>query len=257
MVHIIIPISVQIVLLFFLLFKDKNDGEKDLFRKQRWSVSNILITILLFNIFIYITSLLKHIGYLSIMKRNVSIYGLIVFLSFLLLYRIRFKQDVNNLGVQWNRFVKIVLWILCIVPIAICVFLNVTPLTEITNNIIFRIGETKTYVSLTLLVSVINLLFMAIIITPITEESIYRGVLYSPFRKKFGPKIAILINSVLFGIVHIGNPLPIFLKSLLICWVYEKRQSLSLSIIIHIVLNAIAGIYSFRTIFNTAVEALR
>lgn len=45
-------------------------------------------------------------------------------------------------------------------------------------------------------------LLMAIIWAPIVEELVFRGVLYNRFLKKWGIKMAIIIPSCLFGMIH-------------------------------------------------------
>jgi uncharacterized protein len=252
--RIVVLAGIEIGLLFLLLFKDKNDGEKDLFRKQNWSVTNILITVLITNFSACVLLVLQATDYIVVIKRNISLFTLIVFLSFLLLFRIKFKQNAKTLGFNGIRFEKIALWVLCIVPVLISIFLNIAPLITITSGIVFRMGNITTSISLNQLISIFDWFFTAIALGPIMEESMYRGVVYSPFRKKFGPKAAILIDSLLFGVLHTNNPVQACLKSLLLCWVFEKTQSLYWCVLIHIALNAIVFTYSFKEMVKLAIN---
>jgi len=78
-----------------------------------------------------------------------------------------------------------------------------------------------------------------VIAAPILEELIFRGIMLDGLLKKYSPIKAILISSILFGLVHL-NPWQfvagLFL-GLFMGWVYYKTKSLSLAIIIHAAVN--------------------
>lgn len=50
----------------------------------------------------------------------------------------------------------------------------------------------------------ILLVVMTIAIVPLAEERIFRGVLQSALRSHFGPRIAIGLSSIAFGVAHLG-----------------------------------------------------
>lgn len=76
---------------------------------------------------------------------------------------------------------------------------------------------------------------LIVIVAPVLEELIFRGIILDGLLKKYSPIKSILISSFLFGLVHL-NPWQ-FLTGLIIGifsgWVYYRTRSLSLSIIIH------------------------
>ncbi|MEO2053805.1 MAG: CPBP family intramembrane glutamic endopeptidase [Nitrospira sp.] len=45
-------------------------------------------------------------------------------------------------------------------------------------------------------------ILLIVILAPLVEELVFRGMLYSPIRKRFGPPKAMLITGVLFSIFH-------------------------------------------------------
>lgn len=54
-----------------------------------------------------------------------------------------------------------------------------------------------------------NLIFMAIstiVLAPILEELIFRKCFFNLFSRKFGPTMTIIFSSLLFGAIHIVNP---------------------------------------------------
>ena len=85
------------------------------------------------------------------------------------------------------------------------------------------------------------LAFFAVVLAPVAEEFIFRGVLF-PFIKQLGwPKLAWLGVSFLFALIHLNAPtfVPLFVLALALTWLYEKTDCL---------LAPIAG----HSLFNTA-----
>jgi hypothetical protein len=87
--------------------------------------------------------------------------------------------------------------------------------------------------------------FVAIVIVaPILEELIFRGIILNGLLRKYSPAKSIIISSILFGIVHL-NPWQ-FIGALIIGlfsgWIYYKTRKLTLAIMIHFVNNLIAFI---------------
>lgn len=89
--------------------------------------------------------------------------------------------------------------------------------------------------------SAIYLGFFAIVLAPVAEEFIFRGMLF-PFVKQLGfPKIAWIGVSLLFALVH-GTPayfIPLFVLALALTWLYEKTDNLLASIFAHALFNAV------------------
>ena len=74
-----------------------------------------------------------------------------------------------------------------------------------------------------------------VILAPVLEELIFRGVILRGLLKHYSPVTAIIVSSILFGAVHL-NPWQFISASILgmfIGWVYYRTQSISLAIIIH------------------------
>lgn len=86
------------------------------------------------------------------------------------------------------------------------------------------------------------LAFMAVIVAPLVEEMVFRGLLYRIFRGYFGKIPAMFFTSVLFAAIH-GN-LPMFLPlTLLACALaagVEATGSLMVSIAMHATFNALS-----------------
>lgn len=83
---------------------------------------------------------------------------------------------------------------------------------------------------------------------PIGEEVFFRGFLYNALKFRFNVPVAIIVSGLLFALVHI-SPLAlivIFPMGMLLAYVYEKTQSLWVTILIHIVNNGVALILAWR-----------
>ncbi len=86
-----------------------------------------------------------------------------------------------------------------------------------------------------------------VILAPILEEYLFRGVMLEGLLKRISPIKAILISSALFGLVHL-NPWQ-FIAAMVIGifagWIYYKTRSLSLTIIIHFANNGWAMLWNY------------
>ena len=79
----------------------------------------------------------------------------------------------------------------------------------------------------------------AMVLAPVAEEFVFRGLLY-PFLKQLGrPRLAWLGVSFLFAVIHANLPtlLPLFIFALLLTWLYEKTDCLLAPILAHSLFN--------------------
>jgi membrane protease YdiL (CAAX protease family) len=88
--------------------------------------------------------------------------------------------------------------------------------------------------------SAIYLGFFAVVLAPVAEEFIFRGMLF-PFIKQLGfPKTAWIGVSLLFAFVHVTPSIfiPLFVLALALTWLYEKTDTLLAPIFAHALFNA-------------------
>ncbi|MGL4741009.1 MAG: lysostaphin resistance A-like protein [Sarcina sp.] len=80
------------------------------------------------------------------------------------------------------------------------------------------------------------------IYAPLIEELMYRGIILNSLIKKYPEKVALILTSSLFGIMHFNfyQTLNAFLVGLMIGYLYIKTKSLYLCIVIHFFNNFIA-----------------
>lgn len=88
----------------------------------------------------------------------------------------------------------------------------------------------------------------AVFFAPIIEEYLFRGLLQTFLRKRFGPRASILMSATVFaffhfmpaqGVSNISLLATIFVLALYLGFCYEKRQSLFASIAMHMTFNAV------------------
>lgn len=80
----------------------------------------------------------------------------------------------------------------------------------------------------------------AVVLAPVAEEFIFRGILF-PFARQLGfPKIAWLGVSFLFAAIHFDAAIfvPLFALALALTWLYEKTDNLLAPIVTHGLFNA-------------------
>lgn len=87
----------------------------------------------------------------------------------------------------------------------------------------------------------IYLCVFTVVIGPVAEEFIFRGVLYPFFKQRSHPLLAWLGVSFLFALVHwdAATFVALFVLALALTWLYEKTDSLLTPIMAHAFFNAV------------------
>lgn len=81
-----------------------------------------------------------------------------------------------------------------------------------------------------------------LVVAPIAEELIFRGFIFRGFRNSFGILTAAIISSLIFGVVHgqLNVAIDTFCLGLMLCYLYQKTDSIWPSIALHSLKNSIA-----------------
>jgi membrane protease YdiL (CAAX protease family) len=81
---------------------------------------------------------------------------------------------------------------------------------------------------------------IAIVLAPIAEEIIFRGILYPTIRQAGFPRAAWWGPSLFFAAIHLHLPsfLPLLLLALVLTWLYEQTDNLLAAIAAHSLFNA-------------------
>lgn len=80
-----------------------------------------------------------------------------------------------------------------------------------------------------------------VLVAPLAEELLFRGVLYPVIKQSGFPRIAWWSTALLFGAIHLNlvNFFPLVVLGLALVWLYEITNNLLASITAHAVFNAI------------------
>jgi len=91
--------------------------------------------------------------------------------------------------------------------------------------------------------------FMAPFSAPIAEEVIYRGIVYSGFRKTFNVPVAVIVTTVLFAGVHYpqywgswGTIILITTLSLILTFIRVRSDNLLPCVVLHFIFNGIQSV---------------
>lgn len=94
----------------------------------------------------------------------------------------------------------------------------------------------------TLAVNEYSLIASVVIIAPIFEEIIMRGIILEGFLNKYKPATAIILSALLFGFIHLNIPqfINTTIIGIILALIYYKTRSLILCICAHALNNTIA-----------------
>ena len=86
----------------------------------------------------------------------------------------------------------------------------------------------------------------AVVMAPILEEIVFRGLIYTRLKKGMPTVVAAVLAALVFGLMH-GTIIWViyaFVTGLVMIWIFEKYQSLAANIIFHLAFNAMGLILS-------------
>ena len=87
----------------------------------------------------------------------------------------------------------------------------------------------------------------AVILGPIVEELIFRGLMYMRLKRMFGTGVAAFVTGLIFGLYHgnVSQGIYAFIFSYAAIFVYEKYKNIAAPIIMHMVANGVSVLVSF------------
>jgi membrane protease YdiL (CAAX protease family) len=180
-------------------------------------------------------------GFLLLGTLSIQGSAWIFILIFLRLHKVRLR---DGLGLRGPNLTKSLLLAVAVVALALPF---VWLLQHVSVAVLEKIGlppENQPAVQLLLDAKSIwvqaYLGVFAVVLAPVSEEFIFRGMLY-PFIKQLGsPRCAFFGTSALFAEIHFdaGTLVPLFALALLLAWLYEYTDNLLAPITAHSLFNA-------------------
>lgn len=87
----------------------------------------------------------------------------------------------------------------------------------------------------------VSLLVIAfVVIAPITEEIVFRGLIFGFINDKLGLATALIVSSVIFGLLHPGHHFSTAVIGLVLALLYYRTKSIAVPIVFHMIWNALA-----------------
>ena len=84
------------------------------------------------------------------------------------------------------------------------------------------------------------LIFVIVIVAPVVEELLFRGIILSRWANKWGAKRAIIFSSLLFGVLHVEGTLGMIVFGVVMSLLYLRTRTLLVPMAFHMLNNAIA-----------------
>ncbi len=211
--------------------------------KPCWTARHVLLAFLLF----YALADLAHEWFPGYEFATVSLARIFVFFIVMEMIRQRAGNPAEVLGLRLRSHdgrvaAGLIAFLACIPCILALSWLSTTLLNHFLGEEIDLRQEIVKAFEVSPLHFRVEIAIAVVLVAPIIEEVIFRGLLYGLLRRHVRPLLAMIAVGLLFGSVH-DSPasfLPISLFGFLLCYLYEKTGRLSVPIIAHLIFNGIA-----------------
>ncbi|KAF0144761.1 MAG: CAAX amino terminal protease family protein [Nitrospirae bacterium] len=222
-----------IIIFLILYFKgDTNVKPKKLFEMQEWKPIDCILIFVSSYLILFLLFMSKSIPVLKEIYKFTYLSYLQFFLLsiiFLLIFKLKLRQKFSALGLNTQNLKANIF-------MGLRVFSLIASIESFLTLILLLSGRES---SLDLfpnesLKAVCQASLAIIIWGPVMEEFMFRGLMYSQFRKKFGVKSGIFLLSLVFAAWHFpATGTSILVSGIVLAYLYEKSQSLIPSIIFH------------------------
>lgn len=211
--------------------------------RERFSRIRITKAVIVTIMFLFLSSIFIVIGYNSLYSSNAEI------LTFYILYAVPFliylytikKYDLSGLAIfegsqsdlrQVWFFIPLIIMTIGVIWVTILLFDLASPdLAEwyfdwLSSVEPFEIGPNTTLLQYGLI------FFVVAVFAPFVEEIIFRGIMVERFGSKYGYKVAVLLSSFLFGVLHM-DIIGALIFGVVLSVLYLRTRSLLLPFMIH------------------------
>ena len=184
------------------------------------------------------------INYNNIIEQLIS-FSIICTFLIISIFIINLKIEFSSFGLLKIK-ISYFLWIPAIYILVLILFALILPIWELVltkflgieikpQEILLELNNIDKPLHLTLFI------FTSVIIAPIYEELLFRGIILPKLLNRFGHIKSIMISSIIFSILHFHFPalLPLFILSVVLSYLYLITGSLWSSIFLHALFNGI------------------
>ncbi len=161
-----------------------------------------------------------------------------------------FARGLKGFGLRWRTIPRDLgvsfVHLLAVWPVMGAMFIATTIVGQLLQGPDFEMPKHETLQTVTEYTSVslqVLLVFVAVVVAPLIEETVFRGLFQTTIRSYLGrPWLAIIVTSVLFASVHenLTHWPALFALSLGMGYSYEKSGSLWRPIFMHAIFNGMS-----------------
>ena len=222
-----------------LIKRDKHEIRGTFFLKQTWNCYDILL-ILIFILFFQVCS------FSLVCKTTMSFYSLMPYgyialpiavgILLYIILRFKYSKSISTLGFSRQNLSSNIITGLKTSLVFETLFIGI-PILFNKEELIFNRSVLFFQIKLFHLpcFPLIACIVSFVIFAPIVEESLFRGFMYSPFKKKLGDKGSIFLSSLIWSLGHqnLKSLVSLFVIGVILSHLYKKNQSLIPSIVMH------------------------
>jgi len=176
---------------------------------------------------------------------NLLSFGLVIFLGYKKSHK-NFNEIFMFNKVSFKYWVSIIVFMLGFIIVS----------SELDNILYYFLPMPAFFQDMFALMLVNKYIIVSILLVGIipafVEEMLFRGIILNGFRRNYSLKKAVILSSVLFGIIHL-NPwqfVTAFIIGIISAWICIKTESIILCIYIHLFNNLV---YVFAIKFNDII----
>ncbi len=102
---------------------------------------------------------------------------------------------------------------------------------------------------------VLLIIFAGAVLAPFSEELFYRGMVYPVFRNRLGSCWGAVLAGLVFGLAHwdLWRAIPLAVGGAILCYIYEKTNSILVSALAHGVWNGVMSIIVYLSLANSVL----
>ena len=207
-----------------------------------WSNKSLSILLILIVLSFGASSLF--IDYNNIIEQLIS-FSIICTFLIISIFIINLKIEYSSFGLLKTN-TRYLLWIPIIYLIILILFTLILPIWELilTKFLGIEIEPQEILLELNNIDNPLHLslfIFTSVIIAPVYEELLFRGIVLPKLLNRFSHIKSIIISSMIFSILHFHFPalLPLFILSVVLSYLYLITGSLWSSIFLHALFNGV------------------
>ena len=172
--------------------------------------------------------------------------GLLTLLTLFIFFKVRKKKVLHEVGISRVK-TKALVWPV-LLGVSFYLFISlIMGILPIPKSVMDQYSSAS---GLLFDGNIVISCFAALIVAPVAEEVIFRGVILSRLSRSMPAAVAAGVSSVLFAVVH-GNIVWMsytFVLGLVLCYVCIKYRSVIASIVVHFIFNLVGVISNYLNI---------